>query len=518
MTLLAQADPPENATTGWMEALKSSDSVTTLLDIGEEKVLPLLQAILVLLIGWIVAKLIAAACSGGLRRTGLTSRIATWLDIRQDDARKFEICFGRTVFWVLMLFVLVAFFEVLKLTQVTGPLETILDVFTAYLPRLFAAGLLALLAWSLATLIRNVVRKVLGSTTFDRRLADGTGKDSTGTPVSETVANTIYWLILVLFLPTILEALHLEGLLAPVSDMVTEILGYLPQLFGAILILVVGWFVARVVQRLLVNLLASTGVDRLGERAGLDGREGRQKLSAITGIIVFSLIYLLVLVSALNALQFEPVTRPATVMIEKIFAVLPHLVSGALVLTISIFIGRIVARIVRNVLSGMGFDQVPQKLGLTTKPPESAEKGASALVSKLVFVAVLLLATLQAFEIVGLNDLSQIVRTVLDFGIQILLGIFIFAVGLYLAKLARNAIQDSGVTNASLLANLARWAILIVTGTMALRQAGLADDVVFTAFVLLIGAVCLGGAIAIGVAFGSGGREGAQKLISKVTE
>jgi hypothetical protein len=86
---------------------------------------------------------------------------------------------------------------------------------------------------------------------------------------------------------------------------------------------------------------------------------------------------------------------------------------------------------------------------------------------------------------------------------QVILGLVIFGIGLYLANLAAKTVEASGVTQAGLLAVAARIAILVLAGAMALREMGLANEIVNLAFGLLLGAI----AVAVALAFGLGGRD-----------
>jgi predicted permease len=86
---------------------------------------------------------------------------------------------------------------------------------------------------------------------------------------------------------------------------------------------------------------------------------------------------------------------------------------------------------------------------------------------------------------------------------QVILGLIIFAIGLYLANLVSTTVRASDAPNAGLLALAARIAILVLAGAMALRQMGLANEIVNLAFGLLLGAI----AVAVALAFGLGGRD-----------
>ena len=64
-----------------------------------------------------------------------------------------------------------------------------------------------------------------------------------------------------LFLPGILDALELGGILEPVQVMLGQVFAYLPNIVAAGLILVIGWFVARIVRRIVTGLLAAAALD-----------------------------------------------------------------------------------------------------------------------------------------------------------------------------------------------------------------------------------------------------------------
>ena len=106
--------------------------------------------------------------------------------------------------------------------------------------------------------------------------------------------------VFLLFLPAVLGALELQGLLEPVQGMINQILGFLPNIFAAGLILAVGWFVARIVQQIVTNLLAAIGADQLSKRVGLAPVLGKQQLSGLLGLVVYVLILIPVLIAAIS--------------------------------------------------------------------------------------------------------------------------------------------------------------------------------------------------------------------------
>jgi hypothetical protein len=473
-----------------------------------------LGALGILIVGWLVAWLVSAVVRAALRRTNLDNRVAEWV-AGKGDAKPMEVerWISKGVFYLIMLFVLVAFFQVLGLTAITGPLNSLLSQLFEYAPRLLAGGGLLLAAWLVASILRFLVSRGLGALKLDERLGRRAGMAEEKTaPISQTLSNIVYWLVFLLFLPAVLNALALQGLLGPVQEMMDGFLGFLPNLFGAALILVVGWFVARIVRQIVSNLLAAVGADRLSERVGLTKALGKQSLSGLLGLVVYVLILLPVLIAALGALKLDAITEPAMNMLDQILSALPALFGAALVLAISYVAGRVVSGLIANLLAGVGFDKVLAKMGLGKEPGEG-QRTPSQVVGYLILVGLMLFASIEALNMMGFASVAELVNDFTAFAGQVILGLIIFAIGLYLANLATKTIEASGTGQAKLLALGARVSILVLSGAMALRRMGLANEIINLAFGLLIGAV----AVALALSFGLGGRDKASLLLDKWT-
>ncbi len=473
----------------------------------------LLAALAILVVGWILALIVAAIVRGILRRTDLDNRIARWAAGEERGAEiDIERWISQIIFYVLMLFVLVAFFQTLGLTLITQPLNLLLAQVFEFLPRVLAAGLLLLVAWILASALRLLVSRALGATGLDKRLGDEAEVEGR-VPLSKALGDAVYWLVFLLFLPTILDALSLQGLLAPVQELLNEVLGFLPNLLAAGLILLVGWFLARIIQRIVTNLLASVGLNQLSERVGISSVLGEQKLSDLLGFVVYVLVLIPVLIAALNALALEAITAPAANMLNTFLTAIPAVFGAALVLALAYVVGRLVAGLVTNLLTGLGFNTVLVRLGVS-RTPEAGQRSPAQIVGWLVLVGVMLFAVIEALQLLGFTVLAQMVANFTTFAGQIILGLIIFALGLYIANLAAQAIHESEVNQSGLLAMAARIAILVLAGAMALRQMGLANEIINLAFGLLLGAI----AVAVALAFGLGGRDIAARELENMVQ
>ncbi len=472
----------------------------------------LIGALAILIIGWLVALVVSAIVRRALRRTTLDNRLARWIvGEEKAEAIKVERWIAKGVYYLILLFVLIAFFQTLGLTIITEPLNQLLTQVFQYAPLLLWAGLWLLIAWIVASALKLAVLRVLSAAKIDERLGSLAGLEEEGrVPLAQTLGDAVYWLVFLLFLPAVLDALGLQGLLGPVQGMTNKVLGFLPNIFAAGLILVVGWFIARIVQRIVTNLLAAIGADRLSEQVGLATILGKQRLSGLLGLVVYVLILIPVLIATLNALALEAITRPAANMLNTILGALPAIFAASLVVTIAYMVGRVVAGLVTNLLTGAGFNAILARLGLGKEPAEG-ERTPSEIVGYLVLVAIMLFAAVEASRLLGFVLLVDLVTQFTVFAGQVILGLIIFAIGLYLANLTSKTVLASGAAQAELLALAARVSILVLAGAMALRQMGLANEIINLAFGLLLGAI----AVAVALAFGLGGREIAARELEE---
>ncbi|WP_425144759.1 mechanosensitive ion channel [Deinococcus sp.] len=376
----------------------------------------------------------------------------------------------------------------------------------AYLPSIVTAVLLIIVALVVAAIVRSVVVNVLKRLRLDERLTHDPSKPAA---LVKPLGDLSYFLVILLFLPTILANLGVGTLLLPLTGLVSTVIAALPRLFGAVLILFIGLFVARLVRNLVTSF--STGLDRYGARLGLSGSTS---LSALLGLVVYVLILLPVISATLGALGLPAVAQPVQNLIDRFLGAIPGVLSAALLIGVAYFVGRLVAELVSSLLTGIGFDRLPQALGLGTAPSASVKVGSapattpSKIVGTVVMVAIILFAAQAALNLLAFAALASLLAQLIVVAGKVLAGLVIFAIGIYLANLAAQLISSSAGAQSKLLSNVARVATLALFGAMALQQMGIALQIVNLAFGLTLGAL----AVAFALAFGLGGREAAGKV------
>jgi hypothetical protein len=477
----------------------------TLNNIGQLLV-QVFYAVVVLFVGWVIAKIVAVLVGKLLHWLKLDERLGKAAG--ETKVPQLEKLLTLAAYYLILLFAVIAALQVLGLTMVTQPLNALLNAIFAYIPSLIAGGVVIFIAWLVATILRAIVRGFLESTKMDKRIGDAAAvKDW---PLARAIGEVVYWLVWLLFLPVIFAAFGLTALIAPVMNLLNQLLGWIPNLIVAALILIVGWFIARIVQRIAASFFAALGADKLSDRIGLSKYMGKTTLSGLIGMVVFILLMLPIIIAALEALNLTALTAPLVAMLTAVMVAIPVLIMAVLVIIVAYFVGRVVGDFVASFLAGLGFDNILVRLGLAKEGPKD-KRTPSQVVGWLVMIGIILAAALSAFTMLNLDPLAQLLTGFIVLASQIILGLLIFGVGLWLATWAANFIIESDWPHKYFLALVARIAIIVLALFMALTQMGLANSIITLAF----GIPLIGVALAIGLAFGLGGRETAAKQLDQ---
>lgn len=460
-----------------------------------DRLLKLASAIAVLVIGFIIAKILASMVSVVVTRTGLNKRIATAVGGEKEMPFEGSVIAGEVIFWIAMMLTLVAFFDALGLQAITEPLNLFLGKVLRYLPDVLGAGILSLVALVMANFASRGVVVGLQATRADEVILKKTGvSESEAKAHTESLGKLVYGLVFLLFLPAILAALGIQGLMEPVQSMVQEAISIIPNLLGAFVILVAGWFLAKILRQVTSNVLSASGLDACAAKAGLSSA-GAQPLSQICGTLVYTLILIPVFTAALQVLNITAISEPATRMLDLVLRAIPKVFGAGLILFISYFMARLISDLVVNLLRGTGFDNILRNVGLGA----AGGKTPSDVVGYLVLTGIVLFASIEAAEMLGFTIVAGLLAQFISFAGQVALAAVVLIIGLYFAKIAHTVILGAGGPSAPLTAQIARAAIIVFASAMALRQTGIADDIVNLTFAFFVGTISVSAALAFGL-------------------
>jgi hypothetical protein len=199
---------------------------------------------------------------------------------------------------------------------------------------------------------------------------------------------------------------------------------------------------------------------------------------------------------------------------SMILSAIPRILGFIVVVAIGWFVSTILARAVTGLRRAIRFDELARKSGLADFLAKmSTGTDSAGVVAGLVKWLVRIVVLLVAFDVLGLPAVSDVMRQLLLWLPNLVVAIFVLFIGGIAARalgnIVRGATAESGFSNPETLANVVRttvWAFAIV---VAINQLGIATNLINTLFTGFVGAL----AVALGLAFGLGGRDLASRTL-----
>ena len=134
----------------------------------------------------------------------------------------------------------------------------------------------------------------------------------------------------------------------PLQDALSTFFSYLPQLVGAIIILIVGYIIARVLQGVVTRVLRSIGFEGWMERGGIkqffDRSQTSETPASVLGKLVFWFVFIIAITMAADALGIPQVSAVLT----QLIAYIPSIIAAILILILAALLGNFLAGIVRG--------------------------------------------------------------------------------------------------------------------------------------------------------------------------
>ena len=198
---------------------------------------------------------------------------------------------------------------------------------------------------------------------------------------------------------------------------------------------------------------------------------------------------------------------------------LPTLISALAVIIIGWFVAKAIQKITSKVFSWLKLDMLSDKSGLSNLLSKGGIKQTfSQLLSVLLYWFVMLLVFISALNILQLNVLAQLMDKIIFYIPNVIAAVFVVVVGMYLASflsgLVKTAMRGIGVQEAHFLGNLTRGVVILFALVISLQQLRIQAGILSFALQVSLGSIGL----AIGLAFGLGGKETASRILEEWRE
>ena len=197
-----------------------------------------------------------------------------------------------------------------------------------------------------------------------------------------------------------------------------------------------------------------------------------------------------------------------------LLSAIPKVIGFLVILVIGWLIASALAKLVSSLLRAVKFNDLAQRAGLSGFVQQmGVQTDAAGFVATIAKWFVRMIVLVSAFDALGLPAVSQVLEQLLLWLPNLVVAIIALVIGGLaanaLARLVRGATAESGLGNPDLLANIARLAVWAFAIVVAVNQIGIATTLINTLFMAVVGAL----ALALGLAFGLGGRETAGMIV-----
>jgi hypothetical protein len=409
----------------------------------------LLAAILILVIGYFVARAVKWAVASVVNRTPLARHAqpapTTGGKPAARDPNSIGAQLGEAAFWIVMLAVILLAAQPLNLSAATGPLGGMLNDFGRAIPNIIGAVLIFVIGYLIASVARRAVVALMSAARTDR-LAAHAGLESAPDPMTlaRAVGGVVFALIIIPVTIAALEQLDIRSISEPATAMLRMILDAIPRIIAAAIIVAFAYLIGRFAGNLLSQFLAGTGFDRTMEALGY---------------------------------RAAPAVRPTVVRAAD-------------------------SRGPAAYTSEKGREAGGAALALDLTP--------STLVGRAAFVAIVLFGLMEAFRQLGFAFASTMMAEILSLLASVAFGSVIIFVSVVIARIVAGLIAREGETMA---ATAVRVGIIILGTAIGLRFMGLANDIINLALGLTLGAVAVAFALAFGLGGRDAARRATERAL-----
>lgn len=272
----------------------------------------LLLGIVLILVAWIVATIIRKAVTKGLKAVGFSNLLTKWGVSQSEEQGNSTIdTLGQVAYYLVWVLFLPGIFYTFGLEAIGQPIQNMLNVTLSFIPNIIAATAVVVLGVVAAKFVKNLVYNLALAANVDKYLEKFSGSETdqqdaeaTKDTLAATLASIVYFLILIPIVLVALEILNISTIADPISSVLSTILHAIPNILVAVVLLAIGFVLAKLVGDILTDLLRGAGVNKYSSYLKNSGNLNVD-LAKLAGQVVSGLIALFFVVEALNALELQ---------------------------------------------------------------------------------------------------------------------------------------------------------------------------------------------------------------------
>lgn len=310
----------------------------------------LLGAALLLVIALFMAFLAKKLTTKGLGKVEFDSKLQKWGMAKNDEESNIFIeTIGSLVYFVTILLFTPFIFTGLNLSGVADPVIIMLNKFWDFIPNLLVSVMIIIIGSYLCKFIKKLSRNLFEGIDVDRWYRKLIGQQETAEFVTETrladvLSSIIYVLIYIPIITVALQILGVSTISDPIVSVLNQIVSVIPNVLAAVVLVIIGNFIAKLVADLIESMLKTSGIDKYSQYLNFKG-ETSILISNVSAQIIQAVLMIFFLVEAISVLQLDVLNSIG----NSIIAYLPAVVSSVIILAVGIIGGNVLATFLAKV-------------------------------------------------------------------------------------------------------------------------------------------------------------------------
>ena len=310
----------------------------------------LLGAALLLVIALFMAFLAKKLTTKGLDKVEFDSKLQKWGMAKNDEESNIFIeTIGSLVYFVTTLLFTPFIFTGLNLSGVADPIIIMLNKFWDFIPNLLVSVMIIIIGSYLCKFIKKLSRNLFEGIDVDRWYRKLIGQQETAEFVTETrladvLSSIIYVLIYIPIITVALQILGVSTISDPIVSVLNQIVSVIPNVLAAVVLVIIGNFIAKLVADLIESMLKTSGIDKYSQYLNFKG-ETSILISNVSAQIIQAVLMIFFMVEAISVLQLDVLNSIG----NSIIAYLPAVVSSVIILAVGIIGGNVLATFLAKV-------------------------------------------------------------------------------------------------------------------------------------------------------------------------
>lgn len=307
-----------------------------------------IRMLVLVVIAFSLAGLLRKFTLSGLSKIQFSQKLQEWGVIKpEDNGQSLIKTLGQLVYFLVILFFLPSILSGLNISSTVDPISSMFEKFFAFIPNMIAAGLILFVGTFFCKFIKGLLTGVLERLDIDAWYTKVTGQvklpfDSQ--QIISVLSTVVYVLIFIPILTLALETLGITSISQPIVTILNQVIGILPNVLVALILIAVGSFVAKLIGNLLENLLETAGINNYSKYL-FAKEEANFELSAIITQVVRAIIIVFFFIQAIQVLNLEVFNAIGSALL----AYLPSLISALAIVILAIIASNLVANFLQKV-------------------------------------------------------------------------------------------------------------------------------------------------------------------------